>query len=308
MNIWEPGLVVVGIGADARRARGALRYAAQEANRRRAGVLLFHACTPSWSLGSLEPVLPLEEREKKGMMILRTAAKRLRPLLEPGLQVGRHVFQGTAVDGLLSMSTSASLIVVQRRGVSSLRHLTTGSTSSTLAARATCPVVIVRQDHDLAGGSGVVVGVDDAAHAVQALPTAFEEALLRKTTVTAVHVWSSENALTAYGWEPQMSERMADLQDRARKELVETVAGHAQHFPGVVVHHEVVEGPVVAALLRVSESAQLLVLGRHGRSHVGSLALGGVVRLCLSAARCPVVVTPTGRRSSRASQPTSVAP
>ena len=76
----------------------------------------------------------------------------------------------------MKLSETASLIVVQRRHISPLRHLSTGSTSSVVAARAGCPVAVVRPDHDLAQQAGVVVGIDVAAHAGLALPVAFEEA------------------------------------------------------------------------------------------------------------------------------------
>ena len=47
----------------------------------------------------------------------------------------------------------------------------------------------------------------------------------------------------------------------------------------------------VLALLNATRCAELLVIGRHDCSSVGSLALGNVARRCLNLADCPVLVT-----------------
>ena len=295
------GTVVVGLAEDAKLARASLRYAAEEANRRGTDVLLVHACTRSWSVGTIEPVLPLEKQVKQGARIVRAGAKYLSPLLSSGLRVRRHVSPATAVDLLIELSDTAALIVVQRRHISALRHVSTGSTSSVVAARAGCPVAVVRRDQDMAENSGVLVGVDVAGPAGTALPVAFEEAQLRKSDLTAVYIWSAETALTGYGWDPSSPERLERWRERARLRLAEVVAGYAEQFPGVVVRQRVLDGPVVSRLLQASREADLLVVGRHGKSHLGSFALGGVARSCMAEASCPVVVTPTMQPPKRES-------
>jgi nucleotide-binding universal stress UspA family protein len=51
-------------------------------------------------------------------------------------------------------------------------------------------------------------------------------------------------------------------------------------------------GPAAAQLVRLSEEADLLVVGSRGRSVVRSAVLGSVALHCASAAGCPVVVVP----------------
>ena len=47
------------------------------------------------------------------------------------------------------------------------------------------------------------------------------------------------------------------------------------------------------ALHEVSETADLLVLGRHGHGHRTGLGLGSTVRTMLRAGGCPVMVIPS---------------
>jgi nucleotide-binding universal stress UspA family protein len=51
-------------------------------------------------------------------------------------------------------------------------------------------------------------------------------------------------------------------------------------------------GPAAARLVRLSEEADLLVVGSRGRSVVRSAVMGSVALHCASAAECPVVIVP----------------
>jgi nucleotide-binding universal stress UspA family protein len=146
--------------------------------------------------------------------------------------------------------------------------------------------------------AGVVVGVDDAGHARHALEAAFEEASLRDTSLTAVHVWSSRDATAGYGWVELSAEEFEDQWQKANVRLSEALAGFASRYPDVPVHRRVVESTVVEGLLGEAQDAQLLVVGRHGRTRVGSLALGSVARRCLDAATCPVMVAPADQHAT----------
>jgi nucleotide-binding universal stress UspA family protein len=55
-------------------------------------------------------------------------------------------------------------------------------------------------------------------------------------------------------------------------------------------------GPAAARLVRLSEDADLLVVGSRGRGLVRSALLGSVALHCASAAGCPVVVVPPSGR------------
>ncbi|HEV3498263.1 MAG TPA: universal stress protein, partial [Actinomycetes bacterium] len=78
----------------------------------------------------------------------------------------------------------------------------------------------------------------------------------------------------------------------ARTELDQMVAaafaGRAEPHRDVQV--TVLPGAPAVTLVEVSEGADLLVVGSHGRSGLGRLVLGSVAMACVHHAHCPVVV------------------
>jgi nucleotide-binding universal stress UspA family protein len=61
-------------------------------------------------------------------------------------------------------------------------------------------------------------------------------------------------------------------------------------FPGVSVRTEIAEGLAARVLLDQAADADMLVLGRNSHGPDPYRAAGPVIRACLRAARCPVVV------------------
>jgi nucleotide-binding universal stress UspA family protein len=135
----------------------------------------------------------------------------------------------------------------------------------------------------------LVVGVDGSAESVTALMWACREASLRDADVLAVlAVEAGCHRVASYA-----APRPAEVQGSwglARDVLRRAVSQAASSFPGISVRAEVAEGLAARVLLDVAEGADMLVLGRsfHGtENHSGA---GPVVRACLRAAACPVVV------------------
>ena len=64
-------------------------------------------------------------------------------------------------------------------------------------------------------------------------------------------------------------------------------------FPGVSVRTEIAEGLAARVLLDQSAGADMLVLGRNSHGPDPYRAAGPVIRVCLRAAQCPVVVIGT---------------
>lgn len=288
--------VVVGVPLQASPSEPVLTFAAREANRRGTGVKLVHGEEPSYGLSVSEPLPSLRDREAEGRRCLDEAAAFLRPLLDADDEIECVVSRATGVAALLEESRHAALVVVQRQDLSRLERVSAGSTSSTLSARADCPVAVVTEHgNGTAPHVGVVVGVDGGGHAEHALEVAFEEASLRAVPLTAVHVWSSEELMLTYGLVPMLPEEMETQRKLALLGLSEALAGFTERFPDVVLQPRLVDASVVDGLVAVSREAELLVVARHGKTRMGSLALGSVARKCLDRALCPVVVTPTSR-------------
>jgi nucleotide-binding universal stress UspA family protein len=293
------GPVVVGLDLQPGDHRTLLEFAAAEANRRRASVRLVHGCAADWSVGAFARVLTLSEREDHARQQLDLVADQLRPLLDPGLEIEISAAAGSGTAVLLEEAPGAALLVLQRRDISRIGHVSTGSATSSVSARADCSVAVVREGAPTEPRSGVVVGVDDAGHAQHAVEMAFEEASLRQTSLTAVHVWSSQDALMGYGWVAVNPESLAEQRERVGVGLSEALAGFRTAFPDVAVSQRLVDATVAEGLLNEARDAELLVVGRHGRGRVGSLALGSVARRCIDSASCPVLVAPYSRPPRR---------
>lgn len=82
----------------------------------------------------------------------------------PGLRITTDILPAEAVDGLLHEGANAHALVVGDRGRGELKGLLLGSVSLGVAARARCPVIVVRGDD--AGVVGlherILLGVGDA--------------------------------------------------------------------------------------------------------------------------------------------------
>lgn len=135
----------------------------------------------------------------------------------------------------------------------------------------------------------LVVGVDGSAESVTALMWACREASLRDADVLAVlAVEAGCHRIASYA-----APRPAEVQGSwgsARDVLRRAVSQASSRFPGVSVRAEVAEGLAARVLLDFADGADMLVLGRtfHGPEH--HRGAGPVIRACLRAAACPVVV------------------
>lgn len=130
----------------------------------------------------------------------------------------------------------------------------------------------------------VVAGVDGSAESLAAAAWAAREAGRRNRPLHLVHAWD---------WHPRREDReIASAAQRhlARRSLREAGEHVRAECPGVRLTDEQMEGPAVAALLKVADRADLMVLGSRGLSGftgflVGSVALGVVAK-----STCPVVL------------------
>jgi nucleotide-binding universal stress UspA family protein len=214
----------------------------------------------------------------------------------PDIEVTTEVVHEEPVTALLNAGCNASALVTGARGRGELKDLLLGSVSLVVAARAQCPVVVVRDGNGpTAEAYGqIMIGVPDATSGSAAVHFAFEVAAARGCSLDAVMAWQRPAR-------PSVS-RVLDLprhddQDghRAKALLDEALTGSAGDLPSVDVHRTVVEGPARDVLLERSETTDLLVVGAKRRINRVGLHLGRVNHALLHYAACPVAVVPQWR-------------
>lgn len=145
----------------------------------------------------------------------------------------------------------------------------------------------------------VVVGVDGSPAAAEALAWAAQEARLRCAELLVVY--ASGTGETA-GLSAATCAAIATEQARYARRLLaeaETAVTGPLHPPVRAEHYPATP---VEALTRLSEAAQLVVVGRR-RDDTHSVLLGSVSQRVADHARCPVLVVPGDRRPERHDQP-----
>ncbi|ARF53401.1 universal stress protein [Streptomyces gilvosporeus] len=209
------------------------------------------------------------------------------------VKVSGDVLPHDAVTALLREGHESFALVTGSRGRGGLAGLLLGSVSLAVAARAVCPVIVVRGGERNRQGAchRVVVGVGDAPEGSAALRFAVQEAESRGCALHAVRAWRCPAHETAD--DPRLADAAThDHEERASALLADALRGAAQEHPRVDVYRRVTEGPAHKVLLDASPEADLLVVGalrRHG--HFG-LQLGRVNHAVLHHSSCPVAVVP----------------
>jgi nucleotide-binding universal stress UspA family protein len=81
-----------------------------------------------------------------------------------------------------------------------------------------------------------------------------------------------------------------EYEDLGNEILAERLAGWQEQYPDVHVQRRVVCDQPARWLIEESQTAQLVVLGSHGRGGFAGLALGSVSAKVANAAKAPVIV------------------
>ncbi|MGY4742238.1 universal stress protein [Streptomyces sp. ATMOS53] len=211
----------------------------------------------------------------------------------PDVKITTDIVPDDPVDTLLRAGDDAFALVTGARGHGELVGLLLGSVSLPVAARAHCPVIVVRGDKAGLAGSHerILLGAGEPVSGAEAVRFAFREAEVRGCTLDVVRAWrcpaheSVDDPVLADAPVRRHEERASALLDTL---LRDAMADH----PAVRVRRVTAEGPAHRVLVRRSAAADLVVVGarrRHGRL---GLQLGRVSHTLLHHADCPVAVVP----------------
>ncbi|MFG3490565.1 universal stress protein [Streptomyces sp. NPDC047972] len=284
--------LVVGVdGSDA--SLTALDWAVDEAVRHGLPLRIVHASM--WE--RYEGVVPAWTTDRPSGQVLAenivgVAAERARRRA-PALPLTADVLAEDAATGLLREGRGGSILVVGCRGRSDLADLLLGSVSLIVAARAHCPVVVVRGDRQAleARHGRILLGVGEHDVDSPAVRFAFREAVARDAELDVVRTWRrpaqgpADHLLTKRAGGAYFAEESADLLDKALE------AALSEH-PRVRLRKSVVEGPAHRLLTARSAAADLLVVGARRRDKLVGMELGRVAHRALHHASCPVAVVP----------------
>lgn len=196
---------------------------------------------------------------------------------------------------LVDLSRHAELVVVGDRGRGALARSLLGSVSTSVVRHAHCPVAVVRN----AGGprpdlqGPVLLGIDGSPASELATVIAFDEASRRKAALVAVHAWSDIAILELPGldWSAVKAE-----EDRS---LAERLAGWQERYPDVVLRRHLVCDRAADVIAQMAKSAQLVVLGSHGRGALGRTFLGSVSNAVLQVVQVPIIVARPSTATSK---------
>ena len=289
-SVIHRGILVGVDGSEASKA--AVAWATREAVMHRLPLTLVHVVVPvvPTSAASPEFAFPADFftwQEDQAVHVLDKARHTVADSSHdaPSL-VHSVVLHGGAVATLVDLSKDADMIVVGARGMGAFSRALLGSVSGGLVHHAHCPVAIIHDDPPaVAMDAPVLVGIDGSPASLSATEIAFDEASRRGVSLVALHAW--RDITTMYEL-PGLD--IEQLEAEARLTLSERLAGFEERYPDVKVHHVVVSGQPSRQLVEHAESAQLVVVGSHGRGGFAGMLLGSVSTAVVHAVKSPAIV------------------
>ncbi|MFZ3471403.1 universal stress protein [Streptomyces sp. 4.24] len=225
-------------------------------------------------------------------------------------EVRYESLEGSVPDALRSVGAHARMLVMGSRGRGGFAALLLGSNSRAVATSAACPVVVVA--HEARGveaaaqpsAGRVVLGLHASETPDDVLDFAFAEAAARATTLQVVSAYAIPPSPTMVidspfaVIPPEMlvgeDENAVPAEREMLRSQTERLAPFRARYPSVPVEQAAVPGDAAGRLVATSNSAALVVVGRHHpRRHIGSLMMGSVANAVLQHAHGPVAVVPS---------------
>jgi nucleotide-binding universal stress UspA family protein len=287
MTTTSPAQVLVGVDGTPASKRG-LEYAATEAQRLGLALHLLHATPGERAAGPPLPIIPDGSLRAYGHELLAEAAVHVHKVA-PDLPVVTSLVPGGAVATLVEAGKEAAMIVLGSERQSLAARIWTGDVVAGVAARASCPVVVVPpawQAHQDFGR--VVVGLESTEHCEHLLRAGLTRADERDAELVIVNAWKLES-----GYDDIVANRVdADEWGEHQTALIEPIVQElrtAHH--DVPVRIEILHAQPAFALVHASAKADRLVISRP--EHLGVFHhLGAVSRAVLRESHCPVEIVP----------------
>lgn len=153
--------------------------------------------------------------------------------------------------------------------------------------------------------TGLVVGVDGSSASNAAVTWAARDAAMRNAPLTLVHMLSAY--VPTFPQIP-LPGGVAVWQEEDGRLVLEEAAKLARESAGGAIAGttELKSSPPIPTLVQLSEDADMVVVGSHGRGAVGRVLLGSVSSGVLRGAACPVAIIPDEEQDVRDDAPVLV--
>lgn len=285
----KPHGIVVGVdGSPA--SNFAVCWAARDAALRNVPLTLVHMvnATTTWPQVAMAAEV-LAWREDDGRRVLQEAVKIAEDATRTSrkIDIKQELWHAPPVPTLAKMSEEADMVVVGSYGRGAVGRALLGSVSSGIVRRASCPIAVIHDEDPLMPHpqqAPVLVGIDGSPASELATAIAFDEASRRGVELKAVHAWSDTEVFELPGMD------WSAVRAEAERSLAERLAGWQERYPDVTVHRMVVCDRPARQLIEQSETAQLTVVGSHGRGGLTGALLGSVSNAVIHSVRMPVIV------------------
>ncbi len=302
----QPLGIVVGVDGSPSSA-AAVEWAARDAEMRNVALRLVHVVAPLVTPAEpfVEPSSPasfsqyLENQAREVVEEARKVAVEA-TAHDRASHITSEVLFAPVIPALVDLSKRADLVVVGCRGQGALSRSLLGSVSSGLVQHAHCPVGVIHDAEPLksrAPDAPVVVGIDGSPTSELATEIAFDEASRRGVGLVALHAWSDMGPVdfASVNWAPI---EWRNIEVREEEVLAERLSGWRERYPDVAVRKIVVCDLPAPRLLEQANTAQLVVIGSHGRGGFPGMLLGSVSRAVVNSAQIPVIVARMARHEA----------
>ncbi|NUT70973.1 universal stress protein [Pseudarthrobacter sp. C4D7] len=279
----DSGSIVVGFDGS-EEAAAAVRWAARHAHSAGASLHVVHASMWPLLTRHLGPIPGVSGSglEQSAKSILEEGVA-LAAAEVPGLGITSTLLHGLPAQLLAGIADRERMLVVGSRGLGGFLGLLVGSVSLELAATATCPVAVIRQEHHPDGP--VVVAVDSTGS-----PAALDDAC------ALAAAWGAPLKVVHVRHQPA-GYRLPDGQDAdadARSILGSALERAAAAAPTVRVDGSVLtDSSVPHAILEAGGEARMVVVGSQGHGILRE-TMGSTAHAVLHHARGPVLISRHG--------------
>jgi len=208
----------------------------------------------------------------------------------PAVETTEFVRRGSAADALVTDSSHADLLVVGAHPVSALTSLLGRTLAQNIAGHTRCTLIVVPEGWH-PRGAGITVAWDADGSSDRAVTFAAAEAAHSGRDLTILHAWT---ALPMLAFDAIGAAGVLDEELAAQESTLHSVAQHVRAgHPRLTVIESFEPGPAARAVGRAADVSDMLVVGSHARSRVGSVLFGSLSRDLLAAPPTVVAVVPT---------------